>query len=108
MAASKQERSAEGLRQLDELLQHRTRLGACVLLADSDALSFTRLRELLDESDGNLGAHLRRLEEAQYVEVRKEFVGRKPVTWYSLAPAGRSALKAHLAALDALIRASKR
>jgi DNA-binding PadR family transcriptional regulator len=75
-----------------------------VLLSTADALSFTRLRELLDETDGNLGAQLRKLEDAQYVSAKKEFVDRKPVTWYALAPRGQKALKSHLAAMESLIR----
>jgi DNA-binding MarR family transcriptional regulator len=95
-----------GLDQLDPLLQHRARLGALVLLSSADALSFSRLRELLNETDGNLGAQLRKLEEAGYIAVKKEFLNRKPVTWYSLAPEGQVALKSHLKALECLIKAA--
>ena len=59
--------------ELDDLLQHRARVGAAVLLARHDRLSFSRLKELLNETDGNLGANMRRLEDAGYVIVRKEF-----------------------------------
>lgn len=86
------------------MLKHRSRLGACVLLSTTDALSFSRLRELLGETDGNLGAQLRKLEDAGYVTANKQFVDRKPVTWYALAPAGRAKLKLHLSAMEALIR----
>lgn len=96
-------RAGSNVAQLDPLLQHRSRMGALVLLARSDALAFTRLRELLAETDGNLGAHLRKLEEASYVEVEKAFVERKPVTWYSITKKGRTALGSHLAALESLI-----
>jgi DNA-binding HxlR family transcriptional regulator len=92
------------LNALDPLLQHRSRLGACVLLSTADALSFSRLKELLGETDGNLGAQLRKLEDSMYVAVKKEFVGRKPISWYSLTPAGQSALKKHLAALEMVIK----
>lgn len=95
-----------GLDRLDLLLQHRSRLGAMVLLSGVDAINFSRLRMLLGESDGNLGAHLRKLEDAGYLGVKKEFVDRKPVTWYSMTPAGRKALKAHLAALEAVVKAA--
>ncbi|HEY7118337.1 MAG TPA: transcriptional regulator [Tepidisphaeraceae bacterium] len=101
-----QARSASHLDQLDPLLQHKSRLGALVLLSTVDALSFSRLKQLLTETDGNLGAQLRKLEEAQYVAVKKEFADRKPVSWYTLTAAGRSALKQHLAAMDALIRSA--
>ena len=95
-----------GLDQLDPLLGHRTRLGAMVLLCRNLELSFVRLRAVLGETDGNLGAQLRKLEEAKYVTVRKEFVQRKPVSWYALTPTGRRRLKAHLQALGAVVRAA--
>jgi DNA-binding MarR family transcriptional regulator len=92
------------LEHLDPLLQHRSRLGALVLLSTVDELSFSRLRTLLDETDGNLGAQLRKLEEAEYLVAQKEFVDRKPVTWYSLTPRGQRALKSHLQAMESLMR----
>jgi len=95
-----------GLDGLDPLLQHRSRLGAMVLLSGSD-LTFSRLKELLDETDGNLGAQLRKLEEAGYVLVNKQFVDRKPVSWYALSPAGSKALKAHLKAMEGIIKMAK-
>lgn len=96
-----------GLDQLDPLLQHRSRLGALVLLSGSDAMTFSRLKELLSETDGNLGAQLRKLEESEYLSVRKEFAARKPVSWYSISAKGRVALKAHLNAIESLIKAAK-
>jgi DNA-binding MarR family transcriptional regulator len=99
--------TSAGLDRLDPLLQHRSRLGALVLLSTTEALSFARLRELLAETDGNLGAQLRKLEEAGYLSAKKEFVDRKPVTWYSLTPQGSQSLKAHLKALDELIKAAE-
>src|SRR5438270_13743242 len=92
------------LSQLDGLLQHRSRLGSLVLLSRCDALTFSRLRDLLEETDGNLGAQLRKLEDAGYVLAKKEFVARKPTTWYSLTARGRTALKNHLQAIESLIR----
>jgi DNA-binding MarR family transcriptional regulator len=87
----------------DRLLEHRVRLAVCVLLARRDRLSFSRLKELLDETDGSLGAHLRRLDEAAYVDVEKEFLDRRPVSWYSLTARGRTALRRHVAALETLL-----
>lgn len=79
------------------------RLAVCVLLTRWDRLTFSRLKELTGETDGNLGANLRKLEEEGYLSVRKEFVERKPVSWYAITPAGRRALAAHVAALEKLI-----
>jgi DNA-binding HxlR family transcriptional regulator len=95
-----------GLQRLDPLLQHRGRLGAMVLLSGAD-LSFSRLKELLEETDGNLGAQLRKLEDAGYLSVKKEFVERKPLSWYSLTRIGQQALKAHLRAMEDVIKLAK-
>lgn len=87
----------------DRLLEHRVRLAICVLLARQDALSFSRLKKLTGETDGSLGAHLKRLEDAGYAKVEKEFRDRKPVSWYSLTAAGRQALEEHVRALERVL-----
>ena len=106
MAAGEPDRRSgfsERLAALDPLLDHRVRLAICVLLSRYDRLSFSRLKELTAETDGSLGAHLRKLEDAGYVKVKKEFVARKPTSWYSLAPRGMQSLSAHLEALTGLL-----
>lgn len=106
MAAEAPEATPEFPRRLaalDTLLDHRVRLAICVLLSRYDRLSFSRLKELTAETDGSLGAHLRKLEDAGYVKVKKEFVARKPTSWYSLSPKGMSALAVHLEALTELL-----
>jgi DNA-binding MarR family transcriptional regulator len=102
------ERRWDVLTGLDPLLQHRSRVAAAVLLARHGQLSFSRLRLLLDETDGNLGAQLRKLEDAGYVGIRKEFVDRKPVTWYELTNRGKRALTDHLDSLERLIAAGRK
>ncbi|WP_250461738.1 winged helix-turn-helix domain-containing protein [Microbulbifer litoralis] len=93
----------KALSDLDPLLEHRVRLAVCVLLAKQEELSFSRFKEQLKVTDGNLGAQLRKLEEAGYIGLRRDFVGRKPVTWYRLTDSGRVALDGHLSALRTLI-----
>jgi DNA-binding PadR family transcriptional regulator len=88
---------------LDRLLEHRVRLAICVLLTRYDRLSFSRLKDLTGETDGNLGANLRKLENEGFVEVDKEFVDRRPVSWYAITAKGRKALKAHLDVLARMI-----
>lgn len=87
------------LDQLDPVLEHRVRLAVCVLLTRSSAITFARFKQLLQLTDGNLGAQLRKLEDAGYVSLERTFEGRKPATWYRLSAAGKTALKRHLAAL---------
>ena len=96
----------EGLEELGllrGLLEHRVRLAICVLLSEHDAMSFRRLKQVLGETDGSLGTHLRKLEDSEYLAVEKSFRDRRPVTWYELTEAGRSNLQRHVANLARLI-----
>lgn len=87
----------------NKIFEHRSRLAICVLLTKNKKLSFKRLKELLSETDGNLGAQLKKLEQVEYIDFDKEFVDRKPVTWYAITKEGRKQLKIHLKALQELI-----
>jgi DNA-binding PadR family transcriptional regulator len=91
------------LASLDGLFEHRVRLAICVLLSKHDAMSFSRLKKVLDETDGSIGTHLRKLENAGYLSIEKTFRARRPVTWYTLTPAGRARLMDHIANLTRLI-----
>lgn len=88
---------------LKGLFEHRVRLAICVLLSRHDAMSFSRLKQVLEENDGSLGTHLRKLEDAGYLAIEKSYRGRRPVTWYQLTDAGRTHLKRHIANLTRLI-----
>ncbi|MDR3414946.1 MAG: transcriptional regulator [Nevskia sp.] len=87
----------------DPVLEHRVRLAACVLLSGTEEISFARFKELLRQTDGNLGAQLRKLEDAGYIVAHKMFQERKPVTWYRLTATGRQALARHLQHLQRLV-----
>ena len=50
-----------------------------------------------------MGAHLTALEKAGYIEITKDFLGKKPRTRIALSPAGRAAFKRHVSFLKALI-----
>lgn len=88
--------------QLEKLLEHRVRLTILILLARHEEINFRRLKDLLQETDGNLGAHLKRLEDAGLIQVRKTFEKRKPVSWYRLVEQGHRTLDRHLQALKAM------
>jgi DNA-binding MarR family transcriptional regulator len=89
--------------QLDDMIHSRIRLAAMSLLAGVEAAEFTYLRERTGATDGNLGAHLRKLEEAGYVEAEKRFEARKPVTRYSLTVNGREAFRRYVDRLETMI-----
>jgi DNA-binding transcriptional ArsR family regulator len=91
---------------LDPVIHGKLRLALLSLLAGVDEAEFTWLREKTGSTDGNLGSHLLKLEEAGYVGVEKKFVARKPVTLYHMTQQGRAALTAYVQALKQLLGAT--
>ena len=92
---------------LDEIIHQPVRLrimAALGSLAPREQVDFSYLKEKLDLTDGNLGAHLRALEEAGYITVEKTFVDRRPKTFLAASAAGRKAFAAHVAALQAILK----
>ena len=94
-----------GAPELDRLIHERVRLGIVSALAVNQSLAFNELKDMLALTDGNLSVHARKLEEAGYVECTKKFEGRVPRTEFHLTEAGRRALEAYLAHMEALIQA---
>ena len=90
--------------ELDRVIHERVRLAIVSALAGAESLTFNELKTLLEITDGNLSVHARRLEEAGFVVCEKSFVDRVPRTEYRLTPAGRKALDAYLAHMEALIQ----
>ena len=76
----------------------------CKLGADA-SLEFTRLKAILETTDGNLGTHLDALEKAGYIVIEKRFEGRKPQTRVKATAAGRRAFAEHVAYLREIIDA---
>ena len=54
---------------------------------------FTFLLHQTEMTPGNLSSHLSKLEDAEYVEITKEFIERKPHTALALTKKGRFAFK---------------
>ena len=73
------------------------------VLEIGEQLEFTRLRAIVRSTDGNLGAHLVTLENAGYVTIIKDFIGRKPRTRVAMTRAGRKAFAEHVAYLRAIL-----
>ena len=88
---------------LDDAIHGRLRLGVMAYLADAEAADFNELKAVLEATQGNLSVHLRKLEEAGYVEIFKSFKDRKPLTRAQITPAGRKAFAAYLEALSKLV-----
>jgi DNA-binding transcriptional ArsR family regulator len=91
---------------LDPLIHVPARLRIVATLAalpDGDALSFTRLQNMIGLTPGNLITHLRKLEEAGYLSTEKTGNGVASRTSVALSKRGRAALDIYTAALRDLL-----
>jgi DNA-binding MarR family transcriptional regulator len=91
----------------DRLIYERVRLGIMSALSVREEMSFNDLKALFDISDGNLGAHARKLEDAQYVTCTKSFEDRRPRSVYRITQQGRAALNRYLDHVEAVIKATR-
>lgn len=95
------------IKDLNKNFDNRIRLGIMSALMVNVEVNFNELKELLDITDGNLASHLKSLEESGSIKVQKGFIGRKTNTTYQVTKAGEKAFKAHIAALEQMIKSTR-
>ncbi len=91
------------INQFNKEFESRVRLGIMSVLMVNDWVDFNEMKQLLEVTDGNLASHSSSLEKAGFIEVKKEFVGKKPKTSYRVTISGRQAFEQHLMALEKLL-----
>jgi len=89
---------------LNKDFESRVRLGMMSILMVNEWVDFNEMKILLEVTDGNLASHSAALEKKEYIEIKKEFVGKKPKTSYQATNFGKLNFKNHLAALEKLMR----
>ncbi len=94
------------IKNLNDVFLPKARLGIMTVLMAAEESDFSTIKKQLGMSDGNLGAHMRVLEEQEYITLEKMFVKRRPKTVYKITEKGRKAFSEHLANLEEVIRMS--
>lgn len=92
----------------DEIIHQSIRLkimAALNALPAGEQIEFTRLKAIVQATDGNLGAHLVTLENANYVAIKKDFVAKKSRTRVAMTRGGRKAFAEHVAYLRGILDA---
>lgn len=89
---------------LNKSFDSRVRLGIMSVLLVNDWVEYTEIKEKLELTDGNLASHISALEKLNYIEVRKQFVGKKPNTSYKVSKLGKKAFLEHLNAIENLLK----
>jgi DNA-binding transcriptional ArsR family regulator len=81
---------------IDRIIHEPARLMILSLLYVVESGDFTFLMRQTGLTWGNLSSHMSKLEAAGYIEVEKEFVGRKPRTMLRLTDEGRAAFQEYV------------
>ncbi len=92
--------------ELNKAFESRVRLGIMSILLVNESVDFNTLKELLQVTDGNIASHITALEKFNYIEIRKQFIGKKPNTSYAVTTSGKKAFAEHLDALERLIKST--
>ena len=87
----------------DTLIHAPNRLQICALLSAVAEMEFQVLRDHLAVSDSVLSKHIRMLDEADYVSVKKRTRDGRSHTWVSLTSGGRDAFDAHVSELKRIV-----
>ncbi len=90
--------------QIDDLIHSRIRLTIMSVLITVEEANFNFIKKQINATDGNLSVHLRKLEDAGYISVKKEFENRKPVSKYKITRKGKKAFQAYIEKLEQLIK----
>ncbi len=87
----------------DAVVHAPLRLQICAMLSAVESAEFATVRDALEVSDSVLSKHVKVLDEAGYLRVRKAVVASRQRTWLALTADGRRALAGHVAELQRLL-----
>ncbi|MBK6536398.1 MAG: transcriptional regulator [Ignavibacteria bacterium] len=90
--------------QIDDVIHSRIRTTVMAVLVSVEEAEFNYLKEKVNATDGNLSVHLKKLEEAGYVSVKKVFIERKPVSKYKITSKGYKAFENYIKKLENIIK----
>jgi len=97
----------QDISKLNKAFESRIRIGIMSILMVNDRVEFSVLKESLELTDGNLASHISALEKLKFIEVTKQFIGKKPNTSYIVTDTGKLAFNKHLDALENIIKMRK-
>ena len=86
----------------DALIHAPGRLQICAMLSAADEVEFGVVRDGVGVSDSVMSKHVKQLEEAGYVKLRKAAFAGRQRTWLVLTPTGRKAFAGHVTELTRL------
>ena len=97
----------EEMASLDRLVHEPARLAILTALSSCESADFKFLQTLTGLTAGNLSSHMTKLEQADLVEIQKQFVNNRPNTMVSITPQGLATIENHWKQLEELRQISE-
>lgn len=92
--------------QIDDVIHSRIRTAIMAVLVSVEGAEFKYLKEKINATDGNLSVHIKKLEDAVYLSVKKSFINTKPVSKYKITAKGRKAFENYIKKLESIVKKS--
>ncbi len=89
-SVSKQNNGMLNLSDINKLIHEPSRLLVVSFLYVLESADFLFIMNQTGMTQGNLSSHMSKLEELGYIEVKKDFVNKRPHTMLSLSKKGRT------------------
>ena len=83
--------NSTNLKSIDKLIHEPARLNIMAHLYVVESADFLFIMRQTGLTFGNLSAHMSKLENAEYIEIIKDFIGRKPHTMLKITEKGKQA-----------------
>lgn len=88
--------------EIDKIIHEPARLQIMTHLYVVEEADFLFLMRKTGLTWGNLSSHMTKLENAGYIEVKKEFLDKKPHTVLKLTPVGRTAFEEYRSIIESV------
>ena len=89
--------------QFDNIFFEKTRLSMMTVLYKEELVSFNRLKNIINGSDGAIYTHLQKLQDAGYVDQKKEIIGSKVQSFFFLTKDGKKLFRKYLKFMEEMI-----
>ena len=89
--------------QFDSVFFEKTRLSIVTVLYRENLVSFSRIKKIIGGTDGATYAHLQKLQDAGYINTKKDITGNKMQTCYLLTKEGKKVFQRYIAFMENIL-----
>jgi DNA-binding PadR family transcriptional regulator len=89
---------------INKTIHEPVRLLIMSILYNTEEVDFVFLLNETKLTKGNIATHIRRLEDDGYLKIKKEFIGKKPHSTYTITEKGRTEFKNYVEFMKKILK----